>query len=85
MKHAVTLDSVVAIVLQVLDAITREKRARSIAFGAFGAMHAERLTTAEVGRAMARVRGTSAADSPSKRHPRVAGVIAARRLDRADP
>ena len=37
----------------------REKRARSIAFATVGVVFAERLSVAEVGRAMSRVRGTS--------------------------
>lgn len=50
---------IVKFVMELLSPALHEKRARSIAFGVVGVVFAERLSVAEVGRAMARARGTS--------------------------
>jgi hypothetical protein len=52
-------DAVVKFVTELLSPSLHEKRARSIAFGTLGAVFADRWSVAEVGRAMARARGTS--------------------------
>ena len=50
---------IVKFVMDLLSPGLHEKRARSIAFATVGVVFAERLSIAEVGRAMSRVRGTS--------------------------
>jgi hypothetical protein len=55
----ITPERVIEFVTELLSPIMHEKRAYSVALAVLGAMNADRFTIAEVGRALARVRGTS--------------------------
>ncbi len=52
-------ERVIEFVTGLLKPVMHEKRACSVALAVLGALHAERFSIAEVGRAMARVRGSS--------------------------